>query len=163
MRPRNLIPIWLFAILISFSYSDMAAQCDRERDSLVLIELYDANPDFQSKVNWVGNGFPMGQWDYVYLNGNGCVETLDLYGLYLVIIPESFGDLSNLEAVFLEFNEIEELPASIGNLRALEVLSIGWNKLESLPVEITNLRNLRTLSVSANNYSEVPSWIGTMT
>ena len=85
---------------------------------------------------------------------------LNLNGLGLKALPESFGNLFALEVLNLHFNHLTELPKSIGNLFALEVLNLWSNKLTTLPDSIENLAALKQLNLWSNKLTTLPESIG---
>jgi len=65
-------------------------------------------------------------------------------------LPESFGDLENLNRLSLGGNILSSLPESIGNLKNLQFLNLYGNNLTSLPESIGNLTNLKFLNLQNN-------------
>ena len=66
-------------------------------------------------------------------------------------IPPEIGNLTNLEYLFLSFNDLTEIPAEIGNLTNLESLDLGGNELTGpIPPEIGNLTNLKYLELGGD-------------
>ena len=57
----------------------------------------------------------------------------------LTTLPESFGNLSQLQELFLSFNRLATLPESFGNLVKLQKLDLSFNELQSSPESIVNL------------------------
>lgn len=45
-------------------------------------------------------------------------------------LPERFGELSQLKALWLVSNELSSLPYSLGSLQALEQLEVSGNQLQ---------------------------------
>lgn len=87
-------------------------------------------------------------------NGNGCSMS--------VALPNSIGKLQNLRVLRL-YGAIESakiLPETIGELRQLEVLDLGRNGLESVPPSIAALSNLKTLRLEYNALKSVPDFVG---
>ncbi len=80
-------------------------------------------------------------------------------------IPQSIGDLKNLESLKLFFNQINgSLPAEIGTLKKLKVLDLNSNAFTgNIPSEIGNLAQLKELLLSSNNFTgTLPSEIGNL-
>ena len=68
-------------------------------------------------------------------------------------IPISLGNLSNLEALDLSFNQLSgSIPSSLGALSNLVNLWLRENQLSgSIPISLGNLSNLQVLSLSGGN------------
>lgn len=100
----------------------------------------------------------------------------------LDIIPMSFGNLTDLRMLYLNWNNLTELPESfdqlinlmylvlsnnqlgslfdnIGSLENLLFLDLGYNQLESIPESIGLLDNLDYLYIFVNHLSELPESI----
>jgi len=77
-------------------------------------------------------------------------------------IPESIGNLKNLEILNIPRNSIDSLPKSIGKLKKLRELIMYYNNLTSLPDEIGNLKNLEILDFRLNNINDIPETIGNL-
>jgi Leucine-rich repeat (LRR) protein len=82
-------------------------------------------------------------------NNSGRVR-LDLRGKGLNSLPDSIGELTELEILVLDSNQLASLPDWIGQLRNLRTLSLYNNRLDSLPESVWQLDNLRTQR-SGNN------------
>jgi len=67
-------------------------------------------------------------------------------------IPESIGQLSELEVLDLNYNKLSgSLPSSLGKLLKLKTLNVNYNSFTgSLPDSFINLKNLYELDVSYN-------------
>ncbi len=82
----------------------------------------------------------------------------------LSIVPESIGQLKNLESLsicgFLHSNKLESLPESFGSLSSLKELILENNRLNSLPESIGGLKNLEKLNLYGNNLNTLPKGIG---
>jgi hypothetical protein len=81
----------------------------------------------------------------------------------LTELPESIGNLTNLEELNLSNNQLTALPESIGNLTNLRTLNLGFNQLTTIPVSIGNLTNLGTLNLGFNQFTALPESIGDLT
>ena len=62
-------------------------------------------------------------------------------------MPETFGNLTALQYLRIEQNQMTSLPETFGNLAALNVLKMSQNQLRSLPESMANLRRLRKWSL----------------
>ncbi len=90
------------------------------------------------------------------------VISLDISNLQLKELPQSIGNLSNLQTLNISSNQLDELPESIGKLSNLQTLNISYNQLDELPESIGNLSNLQTLYISYNQLKELPEFIGNL-
>jgi hypothetical protein len=91
------------------------------------------------------------------------LERMYLDGNRLTDLPASIGNLTNLKGLFLNTNRLTGLPESIGRLTKLEDLGLGGNQLTSLPESIGNLTNLKTLGLGGNQLTSLPESIGNLT
>ena len=57
----------------------------------------------------------------------------------------------------------DTIPDSIGNLTNLQTLRILGASLITLPESIGNLPNLQSLDISGNSLTTLPDWIGNLT
>ncbi len=85
---------------------------------------------------------------------------LHLSSRHLTELPESIGQLSQLDRLFLDDNQLTTLPESIGQLVRLEILSLDDNKLTSLPESVGQLTHLRGLYLRDNQLTSLPELIG---
>jgi Leucine-rich repeat (LRR) protein len=90
------------------------------------------------------------------------LEWLRLYNNNLSSLPESFGNLQHLQGLDLSYNNLSSLPESFGNLQHLQGLVLYNNNLSSLPESIGNLQNLQRLYLYNNNLSSLPESIGNL-
>ena len=84
---------------------------------------------------------------------------LDLTFLSLLSLPESIGQLTNLQTLWLVNNQLSALPESIGQLANLQTLDLYINHLSALPESIGQLASLQTLDLGGNQLSELPESI----
>ena len=84
---------------------------------------------------------------------------LDLNKLGLEVLPDSIGDLKDLEFLSLWQNRLHSLPDSLAQLTNLRTISLGSNKLNPLPTVISRLSSLRTLGLSSNGLTQLPTWL----
>jgi len=54
-------------------------------------------------------------------------------------LPESIGNLKNLEYLYLYRNNLTQFPDSIGDLQSLKILDISLNKIKEFPRSLFNL------------------------
>ncbi|MDQ7916076.1 hypothetical protein RBU60_00670, partial [Mesonia sp. MT50] len=80
---------------------------------------------------------------------------------YITSFPESIGDLSHLEELFIRQSGIEQLPEGFGNLAALQQLSITNNaQLNSLSEDFGELSALIELNLTHNALESLPLSFG---
>jgi hypothetical protein len=90
-------------------------------------------------------------------------EELDLSGLALTTIPDSIGDLAQLQSLNLAGNALVTVPAVIRALRSLHTLDLGDNEIEVLPDWIAELRGLAILYLEGNRLSRLPDALSELT
>ena len=93
----------------------------------------------------------------------GQLQNLQRLGLdnnQLRSVPESLGQLQNLQTLFLYHNQLSSVPESLGQLQNLQTLSLNDNQLRSVPESLGQLQNLQRLSLSHNQLSSVPESLG---
>ncbi len=88
----------------------------------------------------------------------------DLRMLYLnwnnlTSIPESFDQLINLMYLILSNNQLVTLFDNIGNLQNLIYLDLGYNQLEAIPESVGQLQSLVYLYIFVNQLSALPESI----
>ena len=73
---------------------------------------------------------------------------VNLYSTRITTLPESVGNLYNLQSLELgNCHELEKLPDSIGDLKHLRYLGLHSTKLKRLPESVARLANLHTLEL----------------
>ena len=90
-------------------------------------------------------------------------EELEIIGFSLTSLPESIGNLTNLQSLYIRVDSLTTLPDWIGNLTNLQSLGINGDSLSTLPESIGNLTNLQTLGISGDSLTFLPDWIGNLT
>jgi len=99
---------------------------------------------------------------------SGATE-LDLRGGYdqktykLTELPESLGQLTQLQSLDLSNNQLTALPEWLGQLTQLQSLSLYDNRLTALPEWLGQLTQLQSLSLSGNQLTALPEWLGQLT
>ncbi|MDB9515576.1 leucine-rich repeat domain-containing protein [Roseofilum reptotaenium CS-1145] len=88
---------------------------------------------------------------------------LDLSNLGLTEVPEAIAQLTNLQTLCLDKNQVSHLPEAIAQLSNLQQLKLHHNQLSHLPEEIAQLTNLRELNLSDNQLSHLVEEIGQLT
>ena len=74
----------------------------------------------------------------------------------LIILPESFGNLTELTGLYLEWHSLTSLPDSFSQLTNLFTLIINNNWLSSLPEDFGNISNLFILDLGYNQLESIP-------
>ena len=107
----------------------------------------------KKKIPWDTTGYKVEDQTVIELNLNF---------QELKSLPESIGDISSLQNLFLQKNELTSLPNSFGNLKSLQTLALGENKLNSLPDSIGNLISLKEFNAPNNRLTTLPGSFGKM-
>jgi Leucine-rich repeat (LRR) protein len=132
----------------------------------VLLDFYNSTSgaNWTDNTGWNQNNTPC-DWKGVTC-GDGHITSLDLGGNQLSgSIPDSLGNLSNLQSLHLGFNElIGSIPDSIGNLSNLQNLDLYSNQLSgSIPDSLSNLSHLQYLRLNFNQLSgTIPNSLGNL-
>ena len=79
--------------------------------------------------------------------------------LPISLIPESIGNLTNLEWLYIGANQLSFLPENIYNLINLRAFIVGENQLTSISENIGNLININTLGLNDNQLITLPESI----
>jgi Leucine-rich repeat (LRR) protein len=153
--------------------------CYYQTDLDVLQDIIDVNESLNGKEPLI-----LGTQSW----GSGRLYLFSLSDNNLTTLPESFGNLSSLKELYLEYNQLTSIPESIGNLSSLEKLMLDSNtqltgeipswigNLETLthlglsnnqltgqiPVEIGNLTNLISLNLHSTQLTSIPESIGNL-
>ena len=78
----------------------------------------------------------------------------------LATLPDSLGQLSRLQRLLLHGNQFATLPDSLGQLSRLRELYLGGNQLATLPDSLGQLSSLRKLALHGNQFATLPDSIG---
>ncbi len=81
-------------------------------------------------------------------------------GMNLTEVPESLGQLSQLQKLYLEINQLTALPESLGQLSLLNTLLLQQNHLSVLPESLGKLTKLRVINVENNRLTALPESLG---
>ncbi len=84
------------------------------------------------------------------------LEELDCNNNQLEQLPVNFGNLQFLINLNLYFNKISNISSSFQELKSLEILSLSYNQLPSLPDSITYLEQLQFLGLTSNRLTRLP-------
>jgi leucine-rich repeat protein SHOC2 len=88
----------------------------------------------------------------------GNLETLRLmFNRNFSGVPDSICNLQNLQALELNENNLSEVPECLGKLKNLNMLRLSKNNLKNLPIGITELTNLNHLYFDDNPISSIPT------
>lgn len=104
-------------------------------------------PDFDL-VGEMRTGLPK---DKTYLAE---ARRLNICGLRIEEIPNSFIQIRKIEHLDLQGNNITEIPDLIFELTQLKELDLSENSLSDIPKKIKNLKNLRRLDIYSNKFSD---------
>lgn len=78
------------------------------------------------------------------------------------VIPESLGNLQNLEVLVLD-GDFSNIPEVIGGLSHLEELEISVrDQVHNIPESIGNLTNLKKLTLSGDKFTSIPDQVGNL-
>ncbi len=90
------------------------------------------------------------------------LQRLELNDNHLNILPESFKDLKKLKYLNLNKNFFTSMPDSIGDLKELRHLELKGNHLKNIPKSLQKLNNLEQLQLRGNKFTSLPDWIGNL-
>lgn len=87
------------------------------------------------------------------------MNVLSLGGNQIIEVPDTVGNLHQLQALSLSDNLIEVLPSSIARLSNLKTLSLHKNRIRHLPRDIITLKNLvevgvKMIKLISDNFSQ---------
>ncbi|MFZ1706028.1 MAG: hypothetical protein WAT79_16905 [Saprospiraceae bacterium] len=169
------IPVCILTIaFILFTFSiNSSAQCDRQRDSLALVNLFLTTKgiDWAKNTNWNVPNSPINTWYGVMLNAQGCVAELNLNSNRLEgPIPDDIVHLRQITKLLLNDNRLtignntDSLPKGWSFMQNLEVLNLSSNILGGpVIVELGSLTNLKILNLSLNYFkNSLPSSLGNL-
>ena len=149
---NNLILIILIASFLPQTLSGQT--CDRQRDSLALVALYNATDGPNWTITWDLNR-PMREWYGVILDSTGCVQKLILNGGRGLSgeLPDQVFNLENLEVLELFGNNLTgTISSGFENLTKLRSLNLGQNNFHGqIPTEIGKLSRLNFLNLQNYN------------
>ena len=91
------------------------------------------------------------------------LQTLDLSRNQLTALPESLGQLTQLQTLSLSDNQLTEVPEWLGQLTQLQWLSFENNQLTALLASLGKLSQLRELTLSINQFTTLPASLGQLT
>jgi Leucine rich repeat len=83
-----------------------------------------------------------------------CLKRLRIYNLKFDSLPESFGNLVNLEDAML-CGDMKSLPNSISNWKKIKSIYLAGNMFEKIPECLFNIPSLQSLDLSRNDLLEI--------
>jgi hypothetical protein len=150
-----------FSILICFSLLAMVqAQTDLSPNELALQRIRASQASGRGSLSLAGLGITELPPEIGNLTK---LQTLWLNHNDLVTLPPEIGNLSSLQSLILNHNQLSSLPAEIGNLGSLQELDLSYNALQGLPSSIGNLSQLSQLFLSNNQLRTLPPSLGRLT
>lgn len=69
-------------------------------------------------------------------------------------LPAEIHNLTKLEELYVNDNQMTGIPAEVGQLRHLKILNYANNKITGLPMELGKLTQLQVLDLTGNNPSQ---------
>ncbi|WP_287130992.1 COR domain-containing protein [Candidatus Cyanaurora vandensis] len=91
------------------------------------------------------------------------LQQLDLSNNQLTNLPEWLGSFTQLQDLYLSNNQLTNLPEWLGSLTQLQFLDLSSNQLTNLPESLGNLTQLPNLYLSNNYLTELPESLGNLT
>lgn len=164
---------FLFYIIFLSVNTSLYSQCDTQRDSLILVNLFNTTKgtDWTRKNNWLSPALPFRLWYGVVVNADGCVSELNLNSNKLEgPMPDNITNLTELVRLNLNDNRLtignttDSLPNGWSKMQKLEVLNLSSNILGGpVNAELGTLSSLRILNLSLNFFSKkLPSALGNL-
>jgi len=144
----------------------LVGNCCRLNDSLSLVELYDDTNGVSWTIPWNLNQ-PMTTWQGVTLNGNGCVQVINLPNNGLSgTLPAAIGDFEYLTYLDLSNNNLAgNIPTTIGTpSNRLGYINLGNNQFTgNIPNTFYHLTILTFLRLENNNLTgKIPPELANM-
>lgn len=90
------------------------------------------------------------------------LQVLDMGHTRITHLGDDFGNLTELDTLYMNNLDIPSLPESFGNLKSLRYLEMTKMGLTSLPESFSNLSNLNYLSCELNYIDKLPEAIGNL-
>ena len=84
------------------------------------------------------------------------LQSLDITGCELDVLPENIGDLKNLISLLIVSNDLNSLPESFSQLTSLVQLSLAGNQFTEIPQPVLNLTTLEYLYFDENRLTDLP-------
>ncbi len=150
------LPIILLQLILICKTNIVQAQVNLQ-DSLALVDLYNRTngPNWKHHIHWLTKK-PVSTWHGVTVSLGRVISITLAANRLRGAIPESFGNLTNLQSLNLNVNHLTSLPASFGNLANLQSLGLVADQLTSLPASFGNLVHLQFFNFNANPLISLP-------
>ena len=134
----------------------------KERHALIALYQATGGKSWLYQKNWLSSQ-SLCHWEGV-MCANGRVVGLELTnGNLRGALPPEIGELTDLQMLWLDHNQLSGLPSEIGQLAHLHDLALSHNLLSELPPEICCLTGLQALFLSNNRLRELPKNIDRLT
>jgi internalin A len=91
------------------------------------------------------------------------LQSLNLSRNNLTVLPDWLGQLTQLQSLRLLGNRLTTLPESLGQLTQLRSLDLDNNQLTALPESLGQLTQLTSLEIANNKALILPQWLGQLT
>jgi internalin A len=88
------------------------------------------------------------------------LQQLDVSDNQLTALPKSVGQLTQLRQFHVSDNQLTALPESVGQLTQLQQLDVSRNELKALPESVGQLTQLQQFDASGNGLTALPESIG---
>ncbi|MBI5295189.1 MAG: hypothetical protein HY869_06910 [Chloroflexi bacterium] len=88
------------------------------------------------------------------------LQKLDLSNNLLTALPEALWQLTQLQSLNLSQNQLTTLPDTLGQLMQLEKLNLSNNQLTILPETLGQIKRLQELDLASNKLTTLPGSLG---
>ena len=78
-------------------------------------------------------------------------------------LPDTLGQLSSLQALSLDENQLRSVPDALGQLSRLQQLNLSRNQLSTVPDALGHLSSLEQLHLDNNQLATLPDSLGSLT
>ena len=102
-------------------------------------------------------------WSIDLIDGNAEIDVIEAFWQLITKIPVDLNKFTNLKKLSFNHCRLGSLPESISNLTRLEELWLDGNQLYQFPPQIVDLTNLVKLDLTSNEISAIPESISQLT